>query len=227
MHFSNAGPLHIEIGEYAFFKCRSLAHIVIPPAVRVIKYANFFSCLRSTTMILSVGMEEIGERSFKECAFVRINIPPSVRAIKEGAFKDCSWLTTAILNNGLEEIGKQAFKECVFVRINIPSAVREIDEMAFKDCSNLVTVRFCNEIEEFMSGGPMQDWWNHRVHEKCLSTYIFLVRFNILQCLGLVQSTTLQTNIDGMLEHIPSISPKGLNAFVFVPSIPSLSSIVL
>ena len=136
MHFSNAGPLHIEIGEYAFFKCRSLAHIVIPPAVRVIKYANFLSCLRLPTMILSVEMEEIGERSFKGCAFVRIIIPPSVRAFKEGAFKDCSWLTTAILNNGLEEIGKQAFKECAFVRIDIPSAVREIDEMAFKDCSN-------------------------------------------------------------------------------------------
>ena len=87
-------------------------------------------------MILSVEMEEIGERSFKGCAFVRIIIPPSVRAFKEGAFKDCSWLTTAILNNGLEEIGKQAFKECAFVRIDIPSAVREIDEMAFKDCSN-------------------------------------------------------------------------------------------
>ena len=53
------------------------------------------------------------------------------------------------------------------------------------------------------------------------------VRLNIMQCLGLVQSTTLQTNIDGMLEHIPSISPKGLHAFVFVPSIPSLSSMVL
>ena len=90
-----------------------------------------------------------------------------------------------------------------------------------------MTVRFCYEIEEFMSRGPMQDWWNHRVHEKCLSTYIFLVRFNIPQRLGLVQSTTLQTNLHGMLERIAFIFPKGLNASVFVPSMPSLSSMVL
>jgi hypothetical protein len=132
-------------------------------------------------VIFSVRLEEIGERSFKGCVFVRIDIPPSIRAIKEGALKDCSWLITAILNNGLEEIGKRAFKRCAFVRIVIPSAIREIDEMAFKECLNLMTVRFCGEIGEFVSGGAMRDWWNHGVHEKCLSTYIFLVGFNILQ----------------------------------------------
>ena len=60
---------------------------------------------------------------------------------------------------------------CVLVRFGIPPAVRVIDETAFEDCSNLTTVRFCDKIEEFVSSGLMWDWWNHGVHEKCLSTY--------------------------------------------------------
>ena len=96
---------------------------------------------------------------------------------------------------------------CVLVRFGIPPAVRVIDETAFEDCSNLTTVRFCDEIEEFVSSGPMWDWWNHGVHEKCLSTYCFLVQFNIPQRLRLVRARMWQTNIHGMLMHIPSICP--------------------
>ncbi len=58
----------------------------------------------------------------------------------------------------------------------------------------------------------MRHWWNNGVHEKCLSTYCFFVRLIIPERVGLVRSTTWQTNIHGMLERIPSISPEGLNA---------------
>ena len=72
---------------------------------------------------------------------------------------------------------------------------------------------FCDDIEEFMSGELMWHWWNKGVHEKCLRTYCFLVRFNILERLGLVLSATLQTSIHGMLERIPFISKNGLNSY--------------
>ena len=58
----------------------------------------------------------------------------------------------------------------------------------------------------------MRGWWNSGVHEKCLSTYCFLVQFNIPGRVSLVRSTTWQTNIRGMIGRIPSISPKGLDA---------------
>ena len=114
---------------------------------------------------------------------------------------------TAILNNGLEEIGKGAFWGCTLVHTDIPPAVRAIDEMAFEECSNLTTVQFCDEIEEFVFGESIRHWWNNGVHEKCMSMHCFLVQFNIPERLGLVRSATWQTNIHGMLERIPSISP--------------------
>ena len=125
---------------------------------------------------------------------------------------DCSGLMTVILGDGLEEIGEWAFSGKSLVRIDIPPAIKTIDAKAFKRCSDLTTITFCDKIEEFVSGESMRGWWNNGVHEKCLSTYCLLVRFNIPERLSLVRSTTWQTNIHGMLERIPSISPKGLNA---------------
>ena len=154
------------------------------------------------------GIEVIEKEAFYECRSLReILFPPSVRAIKKGAFENCSGLTTAILNDGLEEIGVRAFEGCALVRIDIPPSVREIDDEAFRGCLSLTTVQFCDDIEEFVSSGSMRDWWNHGVHEKCLSTYCLLVHFNILQRVHLVRARMWQTNIHGMLMHIPSICP--------------------
>jgi len=75
---------------------------------------------------------------------------------------------------------------CIRKLCDTPS-VRAIGNDAFEDCSNLTYVHFCDEIEEFVSGESMQHWWNHRVHEKCLSTDCFLAQFNIPERLGLVR----------------------------------------
>ncbi len=208
-----------EIGERAFKGC-ALVCIDIPPLVRVIKGGAFFDCPGLTAAILNDGLEEIGEYAFSGCALVRIDIPPSVRVIKGEAFEGCRGLATAILNNGLEVIGVWAFKGCALECINIPHTVREIDEMAFKDCSNLLTVRFCDEIKEFVSGESIWHWWNNGVHEKCLSTYCLLVRFNIPERLGLVRAMQWQDSIHGMLMRIPFIS-KMVWILFFVPWIPS------
>jgi hypothetical protein len=78
-------------------------------------------------------------------------------------------------------------------------------------CLQLTNVRFCNEIEEFVSRELMQDWWNHGVLERSLSTYCFLVQCNIPERLGFVRPRKWHANIHGIQRHIPSISPKGLD----------------
>jgi hypothetical protein len=201
-----------EIGEGAFYGC-ALVQIDIPPSVSVIKEGAFCNCSGLTTAILNDGLEEIGGWAFKGCALVQIDIPPFIRAIKNYAFEGCSGLTTATLNDGLEVIGTGAFNGCALERINIPPSVREIDVAAFKECSNLTTVQFWDEIEEFVSGESMRHWWNHGVHEKCLSTYCLLVRFNIPERLGLVRATQWQDSIHGMLMRIPFISKNGMDSY--------------
>jgi hypothetical protein len=123
-------------------------------------------------------------------------------------------LTTAILNDGLEEIGECAFAKCTsLVRIAIPPAVTAIHDEAFKECPNLTNVRFCDEIEEFVSGESLRNWWDHGVHEKCLSTYRFFVRCNIPERVGLVLPRMWQSDIQDMLGGIPAISPESLDSY--------------
>jgi hypothetical protein len=114
----------------------------------VIKEGAFGGCSNLTTAILGVGLEEIGERAFRNTSLVRIDIPPSVRVIKEGAFGGCSNLTTAILGVGLEEIGEWAFSNTSLVRIDIPPAVRTIKEGAFRYYLELTTVILGDGLEE-------------------------------------------------------------------------------
>ncbi len=49
-----------EIGEYAFYHCKSLQHIVIPNAIKMIKDWAFYNCTGLTTVTLGDGLEEIG-----------------------------------------------------------------------------------------------------------------------------------------------------------------------
>ena len=59
----------------------------------------------------------------------------------------------------------------------------------------------------------MRDWWNHGVHEKSLSTYCFLVKFNISKRLDSLRLREWQINIHGMLRHIPFVSPEDTDTY--------------
>jgi hypothetical protein len=98
-----------EIGEGAFYRCRSLIRINISPSAKAIKGYAFYNCSRFTTAILNDGLGVIGEWAFQGCVLVRIYISPSIRAIRNETFYGCSGLTSAILNDGLEEIGWRVF----------------------------------------------------------------------------------------------------------------------
>ena len=159
------------------------------------------------TVIFGDGLEEIRERAFQDCmSLVRIKMPPAGKAIEYKAFFACSGLATVHLNDGLEKIGWQAFWGCDFERITIPLTVESIDDTAFDECSNLTHLQFCDAIEEFVSGESMRDWWDHGIHENCLSTYFFLVQCNIPERVGLALPRMWQSNIHEMLRGISSIA---------------------
>jgi hypothetical protein len=181
------GAYFIYTGQWFEDIPQDVICVRVHPSVRRIVNEAFAGCLQLTIVILGEGLEEIGRWAFCGCTSLRvIVIPPTVRVIHKWAFAHCSQLTIVVLGKGLEEIGQGAFLNCTSLReIAIPPAIRVIRE-AFDDCLQLTNVRFCNKIEEFVSVELMQDWWNHGVRERSLSTYCFLVRCNIPQRLGLV-----------------------------------------
>jgi hypothetical protein len=91
-----------EIGAILFVKCTALHEILIPDAVKVIKY-EFSLCTQLAIVALGEGPEKIGAGAFLGCTSLHaISIPPAVKVIKDATFLGCSHLTTVILGEGLD-----------------------------------------------------------------------------------------------------------------------------
>ena len=69
----------------AFYRCKSLQGIILPPTVKAIEERTFFECSGLMTVTLHDGLEEIG--AFYRCELLRgIVVPPSAKGIKVRAF---------------------------------------------------------------------------------------------------------------------------------------------
>jgi hypothetical protein len=110
-------------------------------------------------------------------------------------------------------LGNAHFSSTSLIEIVIPPAVKDIGIKAFSGCTSLTRVVFNNEIEEFVSAESMREWWNHGIHDYCLSMYCFLVRCDIPRRFGLVRPRMWQSSIHGMLRRIPTISPRRVTPY--------------
>jgi hypothetical protein len=68
-----------EIGAMAFAYCRSLQHIDITDAVKMIKRRAYDCCRDLTTVDLGNGLEEIEEGAFNECTYYSASSSPPLR----------------------------------------------------------------------------------------------------------------------------------------------------
>jgi hypothetical protein len=110
-------------------------------------------------------------------------------------------------------IGSYAFSGMSIKSIKIPPSVTDIWDDAFKHCSNLTCVVFCDVIKKNVSRTLMKYWWNQGVHEKCLSTYCFLVRDKIPMRVRKLTQNRWHINIHHMLQRIPSIAEDDLHLY--------------
>ena len=111
----------IDIGNYAFKACSSLASITIPS-----------------------GVTSIGDSAFYYCySLVSITIPSGVTSISSSAFYNCSSLASITIPSGVPSIGNSAFKGCSsLASIMIPSGVTSISSYAFYDCASFSEIHF-------------------------------------------------------------------------------------
>ena len=97
-----------KIGDCAFYRCSSMASVIIPNSVTSIgNYAFTSTGLTSVTIPNSVT--SIGNYAFAGTGLTSVTIPNSVTSIGDRAFVECHNLSTVILGNGITSIG-----ECVF-----------------------------------------------------------------------------------------------------------------
>lgn len=83
-----------------FDGCTSLAHITLPPNVRLIGDNAFAQCKSLKKINIPSGCQFISRYAFEDCESLQmVKIPSSVELIDYGAFKNCKNLTIVLLND--------------------------------------------------------------------------------------------------------------------------------
>ena len=84
-----------EIGDSAFWGCKSLTSVTIPDSVTTIGDETFRSCNSLTSVTIPDSVTTIGACAFDCCySLTSVTIPNSVTTIGGGAFKNCTSLKT-------------------------------------------------------------------------------------------------------------------------------------
>ena len=157
--FVKGGTNELTIGEYAFASCSALKGIYIadsadaeesayelgtPSTLRTIG-AYAFNKSRLEKLVLSEGLEEIGNSAFEEVTVLSsVSLPSSLKVIGNRAFGRVRTLSTLTIasDSNLETIGKSAFTSNSFSSFTVPKTVTLIDDGAFSSNSKLTDFTF-------------------------------------------------------------------------------------
>ena len=87
-----------SIGDYAFYKCSSLASVTIPDSVTSIGSSAFSFCSSLASVTIPDSVTTIGDWAFYNCSsLTSVTIPDSVTSIGSSVFYNCSSLASVTI----------------------------------------------------------------------------------------------------------------------------------
>lgn len=162
-----------EIGEKAFFNCRTITALTIPQTVTVIHEKAFFNCRNLSALHIPANLTRIEEGAFGKCAgladndgFVIVNghlasyhghaqqvvVPEGVTVIGADAFFGNTTLTSVSLPSTLTTIETEAFSGCTnLADIQIPGGVVSVGSAAFQKCAALTELTLPDSVRSLGS----------------------------------------------------------------------------
>ena len=138
-----------EIGNSAFYKCKSLKEADIPDSVTYMGKHAFEDCTSLQTIALPNGITCICENAFRGCTSLKsVQFPSGLNSIEKAAFHSCFSLESVNFPDSLTSVGENAFHDCTaLVNLVIPDRVTNIVRWVFSGCSALESVSFSKELE--------------------------------------------------------------------------------
>ncbi|MBR1823326.1 MAG: leucine-rich repeat domain-containing protein [Ruminococcus sp.] len=139
-----------ETANGAFYGCRSLKRVVLPPTMRKIGDSSFYACGSLKEAILPASLEKLGCSAFCGCTELEhIIIPDIVREIPESCFRACTALTEVNVPSGIKHIGNYAFSGCTSLeRVTLGDGLSTIGERAFFMCGRLDNICLPSSLTE-------------------------------------------------------------------------------
>lgn len=164
----------LTVGTKAFGGCNKLAEIVFEEnnTLAVLSDSAFESLSGLKSVVLSSGLERVGESAFESCSSLErvefkgnnvtaigerafwqcsklnyINLPTSITSIEKNTFYGCSSLKSIVIPYGVTSIGDSAFWASGLTVIDIPSSVVSIGDTVFFQASKLEYMCLPNSVE--------------------------------------------------------------------------------
>ena len=128
-----------ETADNAFYGCRSLRRVILPPTMRKIGDHCFYACSSLEQAILPDGLEKLGDSAFCGCTSLEhIILPDSLHELSDSCFRACPALKEVNFPSGVRKIGGYAFSGCTGLeKVTFGDELSEIGERAFFMCGRL------------------------------------------------------------------------------------------
>lgn len=132
------------IGNYAFWNCTALEHVVVGRGMSTLNLGTFTNCTSLSQVDLPDTMTSIGDGVFQDCtALSAITIPTAVESLGDRCFMNCTSLTTVVLPPAITTIMRNCFRGCTSLStVIMPGNVEYIGPRAFQECPALESVTF-------------------------------------------------------------------------------------
>lgn len=137
-----SGTIGLKITEQMFYKCTSLASLMLPNDLTTIEKSAFGGCSSLTNVTLPNGLTTIGYQAFYDCVSLKsVTLPNSLKTIGDQAFYECIRLESVTLPNSLSNFGEQVFRDCKsLANVTIPDGLTIIGNCAFCGCKSLASI---------------------------------------------------------------------------------------
>ena len=153
-----------EIGEWAFWYCKSLTSVIIPNSVTSIGNSAFSNCSGLTSIKIPNSVTSIGWNAFAGCiGLTSIIIPNSVTSIGDYAFYGCYGLTSIRVEDGNTKYDSRENCNAIIETATntlisgcqntiIPNSVTSIGRSTFSGCSGLTSIIIPNSVMSIGDG---------------------------------------------------------------------------
>lgn len=131
-----------KIADYAFYNCKILKEVILPPNLKEIGQYAFGDCVALTNINIPEGVSVLQQGTFNGCYKMSgVTLPSTLTYIGDGCFGQCYALTHVDLPQGLLEINSNAFAYCSnLTSLTIPDSVSYIGYNAFYGCQNVKSI---------------------------------------------------------------------------------------
>ncbi len=140
--------------------------------VKEIAEAMFYDNSDIEEVIISNGVEIIGERAFILCKNLKsVSIPDSVKKIGQGAFQGCSSLTEFTLPGGVTDLGDFLFFNSqnlkrIYVNALTPPVINYTEHYFLKNCNEKIKLYVpANSLEAYRNS----DYWKEYMDILCVA----------------------------------------------------------